>query len=144
MKDGQHLKIGDAHVTPKKYPRSTSVRAWGCPRHPLLHQQYYHVTFQDTIFLFLHMICVIIGASFYFSFSLFCLLAGNKWLDPSILVWRETHSVFIVQNTLVLTLIFLWVFSFCYYCVQLQFFTRILFRACWFAYYIYDQLSGLK
>ena len=27
---------------------------------------------------------------------LFCFLAGNKWLDPSILVWIETRSVFIV------------------------------------------------
>jgi hypothetical protein len=32
MKNGQKLKLGDAQVTPKKYPRSTSVKAWGCPR----------------------------------------------------------------------------------------------------------------
>jgi hypothetical protein len=32
MKNGQKLKLGDAHATPKKYPRSTSVKAWGCPR----------------------------------------------------------------------------------------------------------------
>ena len=44
--------------------------------HPLLHQQKYQVIFQDTIFLFLHMICVILGASFIFAFSFvsFCLL----------------------------------------------------------------------
>jgi hypothetical protein len=30
MKNGQKLKLGDAHATPKKYPRSTSVKAWGC------------------------------------------------------------------------------------------------------------------
>ena len=69
MKDGEKLKIGDSHVTPKKYPRSTSIKAWGCPRHPLIHQQKYQVIFQDTIFLFVHMICVILGASFYFAFS---------------------------------------------------------------------------
>jgi hypothetical protein len=31
LKNGQKLKLGDAHATPKKYPRSTSVKAWGCP-----------------------------------------------------------------------------------------------------------------
>ena len=29
---------------------------------------------------------------------LFCLLAGNKWLDPSILVWRETHSILLFRT----------------------------------------------
>jgi hypothetical protein len=32
MKNGQKLKLGDAHATPKKYPRSTRIKAWGCPR----------------------------------------------------------------------------------------------------------------
>ena len=61
---------------PNIYLRSTSIKAWGCPRHPLLHQQKYQVFFQNIIFLFLHMICVILGASFYFAFSfvLFILL----------------------------------------------------------------------
>jgi hypothetical protein len=27
MKNGQKLKLGDAHATPKKYPRSTSIKA---------------------------------------------------------------------------------------------------------------------
>jgi hypothetical protein len=31
LKNGQNLKLGDAQH-PKKYPRSTSVKAWGCPR----------------------------------------------------------------------------------------------------------------
>jgi hypothetical protein len=31
MKNGQNLKLGDAQ-NPKKYPRSTSVKAWGCLR----------------------------------------------------------------------------------------------------------------
>ena len=86
MKDGQKLKLGDAHVTPKKYPRSTSVKAWGCPRHPLLHQQKYQVIFQDTIFLLLHILCVILGASVIFLSVLFCFLCCSIWLDPSIFV----------------------------------------------------------
>jgi hypothetical protein len=43
MKNGQKIKLGDSHVIPKIYSRSTSVKAWGCPRHPLLHQQKYQV-----------------------------------------------------------------------------------------------------
>jgi hypothetical protein len=77
MKEGQKLKLGDAHVTPrisKKYKR----QSLGCPRHPLLHQQKYQVIFQDTIFLLLHMLCVVLGASlFLFSVS-FCFVLCNK------------------------------------------------------------------
>jgi hypothetical protein len=89
MKNGQKLKLGDAHVNPRN-PRSTSVKAWGCPRHPLLHQQKYLVIFQDTIFLLLHMLCVVLGESF------FCFVCCNKWLDPSIILLDKTHSVCIV------------------------------------------------
>jgi hypothetical protein len=73
---------------PKKYPRSTSVKVWGCPRHPLLHQQKYQVIFQDTIFLLLHILCVILGASIVFlvSFALFAVING--------LCGRETRSAF--------------------------------------------------
>jgi hypothetical protein len=60
---------------PKKYPRSRSVKAWGRPRHPLLHQQKYQVIFPDTIFLLLHMLCVVLGESlFLFLVFLLCFL----------------------------------------------------------------------
>jgi hypothetical protein len=68
---------------PKKYPRSTSVKAWGCPRHP---QQKYQVIFQDTIFLLLHMLCVVLGASLFLFSVLVCFVCCNKWLDPIIFV----------------------------------------------------------
>jgi hypothetical protein len=32
LRNGKNLKLGDAHATPKKYPRVTSVKVWGCPR----------------------------------------------------------------------------------------------------------------
>jgi hypothetical protein len=71
---------------PTKYPRSTSVKAWGCPSHPLLHQQKYQVIFQDTIFLLLHMLSVVLGASLFLFSVFFCFVCCNKWLDPSIFV----------------------------------------------------------
>jgi hypothetical protein len=80
---------------PKKYPRSTSAKAWGCPRHPLLHQQKYQVIFQDTLFLLLHMLCVFLGASLFLLSVLFCFVCYKKWLDPGIFLLEKTHSVFI-------------------------------------------------
>jgi hypothetical protein len=63
-------------IHPKKYPRSTSIKAWGCPRGTPFFIGKNQVTFQDTIFLLLHALCVFLGASvvFAFSFLLLCLL----------------------------------------------------------------------
>jgi hypothetical protein len=95
MKYGQKLKLGDAHVHPRKYPKSTSVKAWGCPMTPLLHQQKNQVIFQDTILLLLHMLCVFLGASLFFLSVLFCFVFCNKWLDPTIFILEKTRFVFI-------------------------------------------------
>ena len=98
MKDGQKLKLGDAHVTPKKYPRSTSIKAWGCPRHPLLHQQIIRSPFKTLYFYCFTYYVLFLERHFILLSVLFCFLAGNKWLDPSILVWRETHSIILFRT----------------------------------------------
>jgi hypothetical protein len=61
---------------PKKYPRSTSIKAWGCPGGTPFFIGKNQVTFQDTIFLLLYALYIFLGASvvFVFSFLLFCLL----------------------------------------------------------------------
>jgi hypothetical protein len=61
---------------PKKYPRSTSVKAWGCPRGTPFFIGKNQVIFQNTIFLLLYALCVFLGASvfFVFGFLLLCLL----------------------------------------------------------------------
>jgi hypothetical protein len=41
MKYGQKLKLGDAHITPRNIQEVQALKAWGCLRHPLLHQQKY-------------------------------------------------------------------------------------------------------
>jgi hypothetical protein len=58
--------------TPKKYKR----QSLGMPRGTPFFIGKNHVTFQDTIFLLLHALCVFLGASvvLVFSFLLFCLL----------------------------------------------------------------------
>jgi hypothetical protein len=85
---------------PKKYPRSTSIKAWGCPRHPLFHQQKYQVIFQDTIFLLLHMLCVILGASLFLFLVLFCFVCCNKWLHHTILLLeRDTLHFYCLEHS---------------------------------------------
>jgi hypothetical protein len=95
MKDRQKLKLRDAHVTPRNIQEVQASKLWGCPRHPLLHQQKYQVIFQDTIFLLLHMLCVVLGASLFLFLFFFCFVCCNKWLDPSILFLEKTYSIFI-------------------------------------------------
>jgi hypothetical protein len=79
LKNGQNLKLGDAQH-PKKYPRSTSVKAWGCPRGTPFFIGKNQVIFQNTIFLLRHALCDFHGASvvfvFQFSFVLFAAING--------------------------------------------------------------------
>src|SRR3954464_6995229 len=51
---------------PKKYPSVSSVKSWGCPRHPLFINKKHQVIFQCAIFLLLLALCVILGASLFF------------------------------------------------------------------------------
>jgi hypothetical protein len=95
MKYGQKLKLGDFHVTPRNIQESPSIKAWGCPKAPLLHQQKYQVIFQDTIFLLLHMLCVFLGASLFSLSVFFCFVCCNKWLDPNMFLLEKTHFIFI-------------------------------------------------
>jgi hypothetical protein len=75
MKNGQKLKLGDAHA-PQEISKSYKRQSLGMPpRHPFFIGKN-QVTFQDTIFLLLHALCIFLGVSvvFAFSFLLFCLL----------------------------------------------------------------------
>jgi hypothetical protein len=104
----------------KKYPRSTSVKAWGCPRHPLLHQQKYQVIFHDTIFLLLHMLCVVIGASLFLFLVFFCLVSCNKWLDPNIFFGEDTLRFYCLEHSSFLLLVLHLAFVFrLYFCLEL-------------------------
>jgi hypothetical protein len=79
MKNGQKLKLGDDHATPKKYPRGTSIKAWGCPRGTPFFIGKDQVTFQHTIFLLLHALCVFLERLYFcfqFSFVLFAAING--------------------------------------------------------------------
>src|SRR3954469_24923719 len=82
------LNLGISPEYPKKYPRGSSIKAWGCPRHPLFINKNHQVIFQCAIFLLLHALCVILGASL---FSVLCLLFSIK-LDPIMFCFGERHA----------------------------------------------------
>src|SRR3954471_21858533 len=65
MKNGQNLKLVDSPQTPNEYTRGSTVKAWGCSRHPLFINKKHQVIFQCAIFLLLHALCVILGASLF-------------------------------------------------------------------------------
>jgi hypothetical protein len=71
MKYGQKLKIGDAHVTPRNIQEVQASKLGDASRHPFFIGKN-QVTFQDTIFLLLHILCVFLGASLLSLSDLFC------------------------------------------------------------------------
>jgi hypothetical protein len=80
MKYGQKLKLGDAHVTPRNIQEVQASKLWDAPRHPFFTGKN-QVTFQDTRFLLLHVLCVFLGASLLLFSVFFCFVCCNKWFD---------------------------------------------------------------
>ena len=78
MKNGQKLKLGDAHASPQEIFKKYKRQSLGMPpRHPFFIGKN-QVTFQNTIFLLLHALCVFLGASVVLVFlvGLFSLFAA--------------------------------------------------------------------
>jgi hypothetical protein len=80
---------------PKKYPRSTSVIAWGYPEAPLLHRKNIRLSFKTLYFY-----CFVFYAFFleclYFCFQFYFVLfvAINGW-TPTYFSWRR-HTPFFI------------------------------------------------
>jgi hypothetical protein len=69
---------------PKKYPRGTSIKAWGCPRGT------------PSSFLLLHALCIFLGASVVLVFSFVCC---NKWLNPNKFLLEKSPCFSFAKNT---------------------------------------------
>jgi hypothetical protein len=84
-------------MSPKEISKKYKRQSLGMPKAPLLHQQKYQIIFQDTIFLLLHILCVVLGASLFLCSVLFCfvLFAVINGYITSYLFWGETRSIFI-------------------------------------------------
>jgi hypothetical protein len=84
MKYGQKLKLGDPHVTPRNIQEVQASKLGDAPRHPFFFGKN-QVTFQDTIFLLLRILCVFLGVSLLLLSFFFCFVCYNKLLDHIIL-----------------------------------------------------------
>jgi hypothetical protein len=99
MKNGQKLKLGDAHTPQEisnRYKHQSLGMPWGTPFFIGENQ----VTFQDTIFLLLHALCVFLGASLLSLSVFFCFVCCNKWLDHIMFVLERAMLRFSLPRTL--------------------------------------------
>jgi hypothetical protein len=99
LKNAQKLKLGDAHTSPQEISKNYKHQSLGMPpRHPFFIGKN-QVTFQDTIFLLLHALCVFLGASvilvFIISFILFA--AINGW-TPTNFFWRSCLAFYLPRT----------------------------------------------
>jgi hypothetical protein len=100
VKNGQNLKLGDAHATPKKYPRGTSVKAWGCLRGTPSSSAKIRWPFKTLYFYcFKHYAFFLERQLFLLSF-LFYFVWCNKWLDHIIFVLERAMLHFSLPRTL--------------------------------------------
>lgn len=91
LKNGQKLKLGDAHASPQEISKKYKRQSLGMPpRHPFFIGKN-QVTFQNTIFLLLHALCVFLGASVVLVFlvGLVCLFAAINGWTPTNFLWRR-------------------------------------------------------
>jgi hypothetical protein len=100
------------------------------PRHPFFIGKN-QVTFQDTIFLLLHTLCIFLGASLLLlSVCLVLFAAINGW-TPTNFFWRRCSHFSFAKNTLVFTLIVQRVFSFSRTAFSFCFLPWFFFRSCY-------------
>jgi hypothetical protein len=96
MKDGQKLKLGDAHVTPRNIQEVQASKLGDAQGTPFFINKNIRSSFKT-----LHFYCCIcyvlflehLYFCFQFSFVLFAVI--NGWILAYVF-WRDTHSVFIV------------------------------------------------
>jgi hypothetical protein len=83
---------------PKKYPRSTSVKAWGCPRGTPSSSAKIRSPFKTLYFYcFMHYAFFLERQLFLFS-VLFCFVCCNKRFDHIMFLLEEMNSLFICQE----------------------------------------------
>jgi hypothetical protein len=100
------------------------------PRHPFFIGNN-RVTFQHTIFLPLHALCVFLGVSVVLVFSFFSFVCCNKCLDLNKFLLEKLPSFSFANNTPFFTLIIQWVFSFSATAFSFCFSPWFLFRSCY-------------
>jgi hypothetical protein len=111
MKNGQKLNLGDAH-SPQEISKRCKRQSLGMPPRDPFFIGKNQVTFQHTIFLLLHALCVFLGASLLLLSVLFSFVFCNKWLDPNKFILEKMPCFSFAKNNPFFTLIVQRVFSF--------------------------------
>jgi hypothetical protein len=92
-------------MTPQEISNKYKHQSLGMPlRHPFFIGKN-QVTFQDTIFLLLHILCVFLGASLLLLSVLFLFFCCNKWLDHIMFVLEGDILCFSMPRTLYFSLL---------------------------------------
>jgi hypothetical protein len=91
MKDGQKLKLGDAHVTPRNIQEVQASNLGDAQGPPFFINKNIRSSFK-TLYFYYFICYVFFLERLYFCFQFFFC---NKWLDPNISLLEKTHSVFI-------------------------------------------------
>jgi hypothetical protein len=114
-------------MSPQEISKRYKRQSLGMPlRHPFFIGKN-QVTFQHTIFLLLHIICVF---SLILLSVFFCFVCYNKWLDPNKFLLEKSYLVFHCQEHSSFTLIVQRVFSFSKTAFSFHFSPWFLFRSC--------------
>ena len=98
MKNGQKLKLGDSHVTPRNIQEVQASKLGDAPEAPLLHRQKSGHLSRHYIFIASCTMCFswsVSCFSFLYQFSFVCC---NKWLDHIMFLLEEMNSIFICQE----------------------------------------------
>jgi hypothetical protein len=100
MKNGQKLKLEDAHVTPRNIQEVQASKLGDAPKAPLLHRQISGHLSKHYIFI---ASCTMRFSwsvnCFRFQFS-FCFVFCNKWLDHIMFVLERAMLHFSLPRTL--------------------------------------------
>jgi hypothetical protein len=119
-------------MSPQEISKRYNRQSLGMPpRHPFFIGKN-QVTFQHTIFLLLHALCIFLGASVVFSFQ-FCLVlfyAINGW-TPTNFLWRSCLAFHLPRTLRFSLLSFQRVFSFSATAFSFHFSPWFVFRSCY-------------
>jgi hypothetical protein len=95
MKDGQKLKLGDAHVNPINIQEVQASKLGDARGTPSSSTKISGHLSRHYIFIASYSMCCSWSVFIFLLLVFFCFVCCNKWLDPNIFLLEKTHSVFI-------------------------------------------------
>ena len=96
MKNEQKLKLGDSHVTPRRIQEVQASKLGDAQGIPFFINKNIRSSFKTLYFYCFIWYVLFLERQLFLLSVLFCFVCCSIWLDPSIFVWRDSRSVFIV------------------------------------------------